>query len=81
MDDPKVYGESVEFFSFKSAIYSIPPILTDYKVIGLYITRTEINHYIKNNVLLRVKGVKWTEEIEASMFASLIALNKAHQHW
>lgn len=81
MDDPEVYGKTFEFFSFKEAIESDPPVLTDYKVLVLAVTQSEIKQYIEDNVLVRTKGVRWDEDVEASMLASLIALNKAHEKY
>lgn len=81
MDDPAVYGETFDFFSFKQAIESDPPVLTDYKVLVLAVTQAEIQRYIEDNVLIRTKGVRWDDDVEASMLASLIALNKAHQQY
>ncbi|MEZ5029853.1 MAG: DEAD/DEAH box helicase family protein [Saprospiraceae bacterium] len=81
MDDPDIYGETFEFFSFKQAIESDPPVLTDYKVLVLAVTQAEIRQYIEDNVLIRTKGVRWDEDVEASMLASLIALNKAHEKY
>jgi superfamily II DNA or RNA helicase len=81
MDDPEIYGETFEFFSFKEAIESDPPVLTDYQVLVLAVTHSEMRKYIEDNVLVRTKGVRWDEDVEASMLASLIALNKAHEKY
>ena len=39
MHDPNLYGETFHLLSFKAALESLPPILTDYKIITMAVTR------------------------------------------
>ena len=42
MDNSDIYGEVIDHLSFKKALEQIPPILCDYKVITVAITKREI---------------------------------------
>lgn len=75
MDNADLYGETFELLTFKTALESQPPILSDYKIITIYITRQEIASLIEEN--LYVKPDKWDKDVEAQMLASAIALRKA----
>lgn len=75
MDDPDMYGDTFEQMTFKEAIES--DILSDYKIITLFISDDEVKNLIDDNVLVKPKGSKWNYETEARTLASLIALRKA----
>ncbi len=77
MDDPNHFGTAFELLTFKEAIEYHPPILSDYKIITILITRSEIAELIKKNILVRPNRGKWDEDIEAEMLAATIALRKA----
>ena len=77
MDDPEVYGETFHQLSFKQAMECQPPILCDYNVITIGVSRQEIKDLIKQNVFVRPTGGKWDEEMEADMLAAMVALRKA----
>jgi predicted helicase len=62
--------------SFKAAMDAIPPILSDYKVVTIRVSRDEISELIKKNVLVKPEG-KWDKKVEARGLAALIALRKA----
>lgn len=79
MDDPKIYGHDFEVLSFKEALEANPPILSDYKIITVIITRAEIAAMIKNKIIVADKNNKWSDEMEAEMLAAVIALRKAMQ--
>ena len=79
MDDPVTYGDTFELLSFKEALESDPPILSDYKIITILVTRTEIAQLVRKNLLVRPDKGKWDKDVEAEMLASVIALRKAIQ--
>ena len=77
MDDAEVYGDTFHQLSFKQAMECQPPILCDYNVITIGVSRQEIKDLIKQNVFVRPTGGKWDEEMEADMLAAMVALRKA----
>ena len=77
MDDPDTYGETFHLLSFKRAMEYDPPILSDYKIISIAVSREEVAELIRKNVFVRPDKGPWSREIEADMLASLIALRKA----
>jgi len=76
MDDEDVYGALIDHMSFKEAIETKPPILSDYKIVTTIVKKSEIEELIKNNDFVKSDGKDWSIEADASMFASLIALRK-----
>ena len=77
MDDPATYGETFHLLSFKRAMEYDPPILSDYKIITIAVSRDEVAELIRGNTFVRPDIGPWNEQIEADMLASLIALRKA----
>jgi superfamily II DNA or RNA helicase len=77
MDDAEDYGDTFHQLSFKQAMECQPPILCDYNVITIGVSRQEIKDLIKQNVFVRPTGGKWDEEMEADMLAAMVALRKA----
>ncbi len=77
MEDPDVYGETFEMLSFKEALDAKPPILSDYKIVTIFVSRDEIKELIKKNLFVKPDKGKWDGEVEAEMLASLVALRKA----
>jgi superfamily II DNA or RNA helicase len=77
MDDTSIYGETFHLLSFKRAMEYDPPILSDYKIISMSVTRAEIAALIRENTFVVPDNGPWDQEIEADMLASLIALRKA----
>ncbi|MEI6176523.1 MAG: DEAD/DEAH box helicase family protein [Verrucomicrobiota bacterium] len=77
MDDPATYGETFHLLSFKRAMEYNPPILSDYKIISIAVSREEVAELIRKNTFVRPDKGPWNDEIEADMLASLIALRKA----
>ncbi|MEI6654577.1 MAG: DEAD/DEAH box helicase family protein [Verrucomicrobiota bacterium] len=77
MDDPAIYGETFHLLSFKRAMEYDPPILSDYNIISIAVSRQEVADLIRNNAFVRPDAGPWNDEIEADMLASLIALRKA----
>ena len=75
MDDPRDYGSLIYELSFKEAINSKPPIISDYKIITFGITTPEIQEIYESNKYLEVKKI--LKDITAREFATAIALRKA----
>ena len=77
MDDPAIYGDTFHLLSFKRAMEFAPPILSDYKIISICVSREEVAKLIRKNVFLKPDKGPWSKDVEADMLASLIALRKA----
>ena len=77
MENPAIYGETFHMLSFKRAMEYDPPILSDYKIISIAVSREEVAELIRQNVFVRPDKGRWNKEIEADMLASLVALRKA----
>jgi superfamily II DNA or RNA helicase len=77
MEDSEIYGDTFHLLSFKKAIEFQPPILSDYKIISIVVTRKEVAQLIQKNAFVKPDTGKWSKEVEADMLASLIALRKA----
>ena len=77
MDDPQLYGETFELLSFKKALESKPPILSDYRIFTIFVSRDEVAKLIERNLFVKPDKGRWDSDIEAEMLASLIALRKA----
>src|SRR5210317_389153 len=75
MDDPRDYGDLIYELSFKEAINSKPPIISDYKIITFGITVPEIEEIYNSNKYLKVKKV--LKDITARELATALALRKA----
>ena len=75
MDNVENYGKIIYDLTFKDAIKTIPPIISDYKIITFGISEPEIEEIYKNNKFLQVK--KDLKDITAREFATGIALRKA----
>lgn len=77
MDDAATYGETFHLLSFKRAMEYDPPILSDYKIISIAVSREEVAELIRENLFVKPDKGRWNREIEADMLASLVALRKA----
>jgi superfamily II DNA or RNA helicase len=77
MDDLERYGETFYLLPFKGALESVPPILSDYKIVTMVVDKSEITDLIKKNILVRPDRGTWDEEVEIEMLASAVALRKA----
>lgn len=77
MENPAIYGETFHLLSFKRAMEYDPPILCDYKIISIAVSREEVAELIRENAFVRPDKGRWNKEIEADMLASLVALRKA----
>jgi hypothetical protein len=77
MDDSAIYGDTFHLLPFKQALECKPPILSDYKIVTILVSRAEVAELIRKNVFLRPDKGAWDREIEAEMLAALVALRKA----
>jgi superfamily II DNA or RNA helicase len=77
MDNLEVYGDTFHQLSFKQAMEAEKPILCDYNIITIGVSRQEIKELIQKNVFVRPTTGKWDEELEADMLAAMVALRKA----
>ena len=77
MEDPAIYGETFHLLSFKSALEQEPPILCDYRIVTIMVSRDEVAEMVRNNAFVRPKKGPWDREMESEMLASLVALRKA----
>jgi superfamily II DNA or RNA helicase len=77
MDNIEVYGDTFHQLSFKQAMEAKKPILCDYNIITIGVSRQEMKELIQKNVFVRPTSGKWDEELEADMLAAMVALRKA----
>ena len=80
MDDSAIYGDTFHLLSFKAALEQKPPILCDYRIVTILVTREEVAEMVKKNAFVR----PWksaNKEMELEMLASLVALRKAIQKY
>jgi superfamily II DNA or RNA helicase len=80
MDDDSVYGKRFYQLTFKDAIHSSPQIISDYKILTIAVTNTQIQEIIQKNKLLSDKK-NHLEEQEAQSLAAAIALRQATQKY
>ena len=81
MDNPEIYGDTFELLSFKKALEAKKPILSDYKIVTMSVTREEIASLIKENLFVKPDKGRWDNEVEAEMLAAVIALRKAMKRY
>lgn len=77
MDNIDVYGDTFEFLSFKDALDEAPPILSDYKIITMIISKEEVADLVRKRAFVKPTKGKWDDTIEADMLAGMIALRKS----
>ena len=75
MNEPKDYGNIIYELSFKEAIETRPPIISDYKILTLRITSSEIEEITKSNKYLEIKKI--IKDITARELLTAISLRKA----
>ena len=76
MEDPDIYGDTFELLTFKEALSINPPILCDYRIVTIAVSRSDITELIEKNVFTKPDRGKWNKEVEAETLASLVALRK-----
>lgn len=77
MDNAAIYGDTFHLLSFKRALEATPPILSDYRIVTILVSRDEVTDMVRKKVFLRPDKGHWDKEVEAEMLASLVALRKA----
>jgi superfamily II DNA or RNA helicase len=77
MENPVIYGDTFHLLPFKRALEYKPQILSDYKIVTILVSRTEVAELIRKNVFLWPDKGRWDREVEAEMLAALVALRKA----
>jgi len=77
MDDIDLYGENFEVLTFREAIETQPPILCDYKIISMIVTKKEIKEIIDKNKYINIDEDNITEQETSNIIASSIVLQKA----
>ena len=75
MDDVATYGECFYQLSFKQAIESDPPIISDYKILTMTVSDAHVRELIKQNRYL-ITSDKPMDEREAQSLAAGIALQR-----
>ena len=79
MENPAIYGDTFEMLSFKGALECHPPILSDYQIVTVAVTQSEVAELIAENMFVRPDRGHWSDDVEAEMLAAAIALRKAIQ--
>jgi len=77
MDDPKIYGDTFHLLSFRAALEQKPPILCDYRIVTIMVSREEVAEMVRKNTFVRPSKGSWNKEMESEMLTSLVALRKA----
>jgi superfamily II DNA or RNA helicase len=80
MDDEAVYGKRFYQLTFKEAIHSSPQIISDYKILTIAVSNSQIQELIQKNKLLSDKKNR-IEEDEAQSLAAAIALRQATEQY
>ena len=80
MDDKSIYGDRFYLLTFKEAIHSDPPIISDYKVLTVMVTNEEIKELISENKLI-TDNKNLYEEKESLSLASAVALRKCYNQY
>lgn len=81
MDNAAIYGDTFHLLSFKRALEEKPPILCDYRIVTILVSRDEVADMVRKNIFLRPDKGRWNKEVEAEMLASLVALRKAMEKY
>ena len=76
MDDPALYGETIDLLTFKAAIAAAEPILCDYRLLTIGVRESEIKTLVADNRWLDL-GPDGLDEVTSLALASLIALRRA----
>lgn len=76
MDDPDLYGETIDLLTFKAAIAAEPPILCDYRLLTIGVRESEVRALVEENRWLDL-GPDGLDEVTSLALASLVALRRA----
>ena len=77
MDDSSIYGDTFHLLSFRRAIDIKPPILSDYRILVITVSKQEIADLIKEKADIKISETRMAGSMDAQSFAALIALRKA----
>jgi len=77
MDNEEVYGQCFHSLSFKAAIHTDPPIISDYRVVTMAISDQRIAELVEENRFLHLRGTELDEQ-EAQSLAAAVALRRAY---
>ena len=80
MDSPEEYGDCFHQLSFKEAIHSEPAIISDYKILTLFVTDGEIEQAIRERALVSDADAEIQAE-DSRQIAAAIALRKAYKKY
>ena len=76
MDDKKIYGDIIDELSFRGALEQSPPILCDYRLITVIVTKRDIEFLINENSMTKTNGLAYSFFEDGTTVAALIALRK-----
>ena len=76
MDDKRIYGDIIDELSFRSALEQNPPILCDYRLITVIVSKREIESLINENSMTKTNGLAYSFFEDGTTVAALIALRK-----
>ncbi len=80
MDSKPVFGECFYHLSFKKAIHSTPSIITDYKVVTIFVTEREIADAVQSRKYVS-DSAKGIDAEDSRYLASAIALRKCYREY
>ena len=80
MDKVDIYGDCFYQLSFKEAIHSDPPIISDYKILTIFVTEDEIRSAIKDRQFVSNRKYKLDAK-DSRELAAAIALRKAYKKY
>ena len=78
MDDAGIYGKCFYHLSFKEAIHAKPSIISDYKILTVFVTDREIKLAIQEQSFVSDAGFG-IEAVDARQVAAAIALRRAYK--
>lgn len=76
MDNPALYGETIDLLTFKAAIAATDPILCDYRLLTIGVRESEVKALVADNRWLDL-GPDGLDEVTSLALASLVALRRA----
>ena len=80
MDNAAIYGDTFHLLSFKRALEATPPILSDYRIVTILVSRDKITDMVRKNVFLRPDKGRWDKELEAEIkaagYGSMVDINE-----
>ena len=76
MDDKELYGDIFDQLSFREALEVVPPILSDYRLITVTVSKREIENLIQENSRTKANGSAYSYVADGSTIAAMIALRR-----